>query len=116
MASGLVPRTIETRGRETMGPGTVFGSYGRCKGSKPRNKLWRLADRDEATILKWREHRCGESTRLPPELSCKAENLQPAAAITSADANANEPRAHQNGIDSRRWGDAQPRGDCGDGV
>jgi len=30
MASGLVPKTIETRGRASMGSRTVIGSYERC--------------------------------------------------------------------------------------
>ena len=93
MASGLVPKTIETRGRATMGPGTVLGSYGRSTASKQRNKLWRLADRDQTTILKRREHRCGEPIRLSPELSCEAESLQSASAVTSADARAHKPGA-----------------------
>ena len=29
MASGLVPKTIETRGRDSMGPRTAIGSYER---------------------------------------------------------------------------------------
>ena len=66
------------------------------------------------TILRRRQRRCGESTRLPSELSSKAKILKPAATVIPVAADPR--RTHEGDTEKQQWGDSQPRGDCADGV